>query len=154
MKKTKLTVLALTLVLALAFVAGCGGNEQPKPQAQAQQPQKQQDAHAGHVMPAGDPLPLMKDMEKGLQDMTKQVKAGQMMDAQKSAGQLASLADKVMPHMNDAAAQAGLKKAAGELRDAVGGAKVDQTVVEGKMKAMQEAMAQAMKNLQAGSHNH
>lgn len=153
MKKSTLTVLALALVLSLAFVAGCGGSDS-KPQTQAQQPQKQQDAHSSHAMPSGDPMPLMKDMDKSLQDMTKQVKAGQTMDAQKSAGQIASLADKVMPHMNDTAAKAGMQKAASELRDAVGGAKVDQTVVEGKMKAMQDAMAQAMKNLQAGSHNH
>lgn len=152
MKKSTLTVLALTLVLALAVVAGCGSSD-GKPQAQTQQPQ-QPDAHAGHAMPSGDPLPLMKDMEKNLQDMAKQVKAGQMMDAQKSAGQVAALADKVLPHMNDAAAKAGLQKAATGLRDAMGGAKVDQAVVEAAIKAMQEAMAQAVKNLQAGSHNH
>lgn len=153
MKKAKLTVLGLTLILAVAVVAGCGSGDSKSPQAAAQ-PQQQQDAHSGHSMPSGDPLPMMKDMDKNLQDMMKQVKAGQMMDAQKSAGQIAALADKVMPHMNDAAAKAGLQKAASELRDSVGGAKVDQTVVEARMKAMQDAMAQAMKNLQAGSHNH
>jgi ABC-type phosphate transport system substrate-binding protein len=152
MKKAKLTVLALALILAVAVVAGCGSGDGKSPQAA--QPQKQQDAHAGHAMPSGDPMPLMKDMDKNLQDMMKQVKAGQMMEAQKSAGQIAALADKVLPHMNDAAAKAGLQKAAGELRDSVGGAKVDQTVVETKLKALQGAMAPAMKNLQAGSHNH
>jgi len=76
------------------------------------------------------------------------------MDAQKSAGQIAALADKVIPHMSDATAKSAMLKAAGELRDSVGGAKIDQTVVEAKMKAMQDAMAQAMKNLQAGAHNH
>lgn len=152
MKKVKLAVLALTLILAVALLAGCGSSDN-KPQQQVQQPQKQQDAHSGHAMPSGDPLPMMKDMDKSLQDMMKHVKAGQMMDAQKSAGQIASLADKVMPHMNDAAAKAVMQKAASELRDSVGGAKVDQTVVEGKMKAMQDAMTQAMKNLQAGAHH-
>lgn len=152
MKKAKLTVLALGLILAAAVVAGCGSGDNKSPQAA--QPQKQQDAHSGHAMPSGDPMPLMKDMDKNLQDMMKQVKAGQMMDAQKSAGQIAALADKVLPHMNDAAAKAGLQKAAGELRDSVGGAKVDQTVVEAKLKALQGAMAPAMKNLQAGAHNH
>ncbi len=157
MKKSTLTVLALTLILALAVVAGCGGSDSKSQQAaqtQAQQPQKTADAQSGHAMPAGDPMPMMKDMDKSLQDMMKQVKAGQMMDAQKSAGQIAALADKVMPHMNDAAAKANMQKAANELRDSVGGAKIDQTVVEAKMKAMQDAMAQAMKNLQAGAHNH
>ncbi len=156
MKKSTLTVLVLALGLSLALVAGCGSSDS-KPQAQAQpqaqQPQKTQDGHSGHVMPSGDPMPMMKDMDKSVQDMMKQVKAGQMMDAQKSAGQIASMADKVMPHMNDAAAKAAIQKAAGELRDSVSGAKVDQTVVEGKIKAMQDAMAQAMKNLQSGSHH-
>ena len=152
MKRSTLTVLALTLILSLALIAGCGSSEKSQ---QAAQPQKQtQDAHSGHSMPSGDPMPMMKDMDKNLQDMMKQVKAGQMMDAQKTAGQIAALADKVMPHMNDAAAKSAMQKAAVELRDSVGGAKVDQTIVEAKMKAMQDAMAQSMKNLQAGAHNH
>ena len=152
MKRSTLTVLALLLILSLAVVAGCGSSDGKS--QQAAQPQKTQDAHSGHSMPSGDPMPMMKDMDKNLQDMMKQVKAGQMMDAQKSAGQIAALADKVMPHMNDAASKASMQKATSELRDSVSGAKVDQTVVEAKMKAMQDAMAQSMKNLQAGAHNH
>lgn len=152
MKKSTVTVLALTLILSLAVVAGCGSGDNKA--RQAAQPQKTQDARPGHSMPSGDPMPMMKDMDKSLQDMMKQVKAGQMMDAQKSAGQIAALADKVIPHMSDATAKSAMLKAAGELRDSVGGAKIDQTVVEAKMKAMQDAMAQSMKNLQAGTHNH
>ncbi len=152
MKKSTVTVLALALIFSLALVAGCGAGD-GEPQTQTQQPQKAPDGHAGHAMPSGDPMPLMKDMDKSLRDMARQVKAGQTMDAQKSAGQIASLADKVLPHMNDAAAKAGLQKAAGDLRDSVGGAKVDQTVVEARLKAMQDAMAQATKNLQTGSHH-
>lgn len=151
MKKSKSVVALLVLVLALAFAAGCGGSDS---QAPARQPAKTQDAHAGHSMPAGDPMPLMRDMDKAMQDMVKQVKAGQTMEAQKSAGQIASLADKVMPHMNDNAVREQMKKAAYDLGDAMNGAKVDQTVVEGKMKAMQDVMGPAMKNLQAGAHKH
>lgn len=149
MKKSKLIVLALTLLVALAFVAGCGSSDNKA----AQQPQKQQDAHAGHSMPSGDPMPMMKDMDKNLQDMMRQVKAGQMMDAQKSAGQIAGMADQVMPHMADAALKDKMQKAAYDLRDAMNSGKVDQTVVEGKMKNMQDVMAQTMKHLQSGSHN-
>jgi hypothetical protein len=147
MRKTKLMVLSLTLILALALVAGCGGSDS-KPQQQAQAPQAQMS------MPTGDPMPMMKDMDKNLQEMMKQVKAGQMMDAQKSAGQIASLADKVMPHMTDNAMREQMKKAAYDLRDTMNGAKVDQTVVEGKMKTMQDVMAMSMRNLQSGAHKH
>ena len=147
MKKTKLVVLSLTLILSLALAAGCGSSDN-KPQQQAQAPQAQMS------MPSGDPMPMMKDMDKNLQDMVKQVKAGQMMDAQKSAAQIASLADKVMPHMTDNALREQMKKAAYDLRDTMNGAKVDQTVVEGKMKTMQDVMAMSMRNLQSGAHKH
>lgn len=147
MKKTKLVVLSLMLILAVALVAGCGGSDN-KPQQQAQAPQAQMS------MPTGDPMPMMKEMDKNLQDMMKQVKSGQMMDAQKSAGQIASLADKVMPHITDNAMREQMKKAAYDLRDTMNGAKVDQTVVEAKMKTMQDVMAMSMRNLQSGAHKH
>lgn len=145
MKKLKLAVLALTLILAVVVVAGCGSSDS-KPQAQAPQAQM--------AMPSGDPMPMMKDMDKYLQDMMRQVKAGQMMDAQKSAGQIASLADKVMLHMTDNAMRDQMKKAAYDLRDAVNGAKVDQTVVEGRMQMMQDIMKRSVNHLQSQKHNH
>ena len=147
MRKTKFMALSLMIILALVLTAGCGGSDS-KPQQQAQAPQAQMS------MPSGDPMPMMKDMDKNLQEMVKQVKAGQMMDAQKSAGQIASLADKVMPHMTDNAMREQMKKAAYDLRDTMNGAKVDQTVVETKMKTMQDVMTQSMKNLQSGAHKH
>jgi hypothetical protein len=149
MKNWKLITLSLTIVTVLAFAAGCGSSD-----SKSQQPAQQQDMHAGHSMPSGDPVPMMKDMDKSLQDMMKQVKAGQMMDAQKSAGQIASIAEKVMPHMANNALKEQLQKAAYDLRDTVNGGKVDQTVVESKMKTMQDVMGQALKDLQSGSHNH
>jgi hypothetical protein len=145
MKSAKLTVLALALILALVFVAGCGGSD-AKPQAQAPQAQMS--------MPSGDPMPMIKDMDKNLQDMMRQVKAGQMMDAQKSAGQIASIADKVMPHMTDNAMRDQMKKAAYDLRDAVNGAKVDHTAVESRMQTMQDIMKRSVDHLQSQKHNH
>ena len=152
MKKTKLIVLGLTLVIVLAFVAGCGSSDTKSQQPQQQQ-QQQQNAHASHSMPSGDPMPKMKDMDKAMQDMMKQVKAGQIMDAQKSSSLLAGTADKVVPHISDAALKDKFQKAAYDLRDTMNNGKVDPTVIEGKLQAMQEVMKQASANLQSGSHN-
>lgn len=153
MKKSRIILLGFTLVIALAFVAGCGSNDTKAPQPQQQQSQ-QQNAHASHSMPSGDPMPMMKDMEKAMQDMMKQVKAGQTMDAQKSSSLLASTADKLAPHVSDSALQDKFKKVAYDLRDTMNNGKVDPTVVEGKVQALQEVMKQVNANLQSGSHGH
>ena len=145
MKKVKLIVLSLALILTLAFVAGCGGGD-GKPQQQAPQAQTS--------MPSGDPMPMMKDMDKNMQDMLRQVKAGQMMEAQKSAAQVAGLADKVMPHMTDGNLKGQMQKAAYDLRDTMNSGKVDQTVIEGKMQAMQDIMKRSVNHLQSQKHNH
>lgn len=145
MKNTKLILLSLILILALALVAGCGGSDS-KPQLQAPKAQSS--------MPAGDPMPMMKDMDASMQEMMKQVKAGQMMEAQKSAAQMAGMADKVMPHMTDSALKEQMKKAAYDLRDTMNGGKADQTVIEEKMKAMQDIMKRSVNHLQSQKHNH
>lgn len=143
MKKSKLLVVSAVLIVALALVAGCGGGaDKGKEPAKIVQ----------NSMPAGDPMPMMKDMEHQVRDMSKHLKAGQMMDAQRLATQIASAADKVTPHMTDAALKDKMQKAAYDLRDTMNGAKVDQTVVEAKLKTMQEVMQQATGHLQSVSH--
>ncbi|MDR7868861.1 MAG: hypothetical protein RIN56_18865 [Sporomusaceae bacterium] len=146
MKKSKLIIISLALILSLVVVAGCGGAGDSKPQQQAPKAQSS--------MPTGDPMPMMKDMDASMQDMLKQVKAGQMMEAQKSAAQMAGMADKVMPHMTDSALKEQMKKAAYDLRDTMNGGKADQTVIEEKMKAMQDIMKRTVNNLQSQKHNH
>jgi cytochrome c556 len=143
MKKSKLLVVSAVLIVALALVAGCGGGAD-----KGKEPAKT----AQHSMPAGDPMPMMKDMGQQVQDMSRHLKAGQMMDAQRLATQVASTADKVTPHMTDAALKEKMQKAAYDLRDTMNGAKIDQTVVEAKLKTMQEVMQQATGHLQSVSH--
>lgn len=151
MKKTKLIVLSLSLLIILALVAGCGSNDT---KAQQPQQQQQQNAHSSHSMPSEDPMPMMKDMDKTMQDMMKQVKAGQTMDAQKSSSMLASTADKLSPHISDAALKDKFQKVTYDLRETMNNGKVDPTAVEGKLQAMQEVMKQVSANLQSGSHGH
>lgn len=145
MKKSKLIVISLTLILALAVVAGCGSND-GKPQPAAPKAQSS--------MPSGDPMPMMKDMDASMQDMIKQVKAGQLMEAQKAAAQMAGMADKVMPHMTDSALKEQMQKAAYDLRDTMNGGKADQTVIEAKMQVMQDIMKRSLNHLQSQKHNH
>lgn len=151
MKKTKLIVLGFSLLIALAFVAGCGSSDNKTQQPQQTQ---QQNAHSSHSMPNEDPMPMMKDMEKTMQDMMKQVKAGQTMDAQKSSSMLAGMADKLALHISDSALQDKFKKAVYDLRDTMNNGKVDPAAVEGKLQLVQEVMKEVNANLQTGSHGH
>ena len=97
-------------------------------------------------------MPMMKDMDKALQDVVKQVKAGQTMDAQKSASQLVGITDKVMPHMMDAGLKENLRKAATDIKEVVNSGKADPSAIEDKVKAMQEIMKQTTTHLQSMSH--
>ncbi len=154
MKKTRLLLGTVALILALALAAGCGSNN-----SKAQQPQPQQQSHdqmdmSGSMnMPKGNPTPVLKDLDKNLQDMTRQIKAGQTMDAQKSAAQIAGLADKLLPHMMDTALKDRFRQAAYDLRDTMNNGKADQTVVEGKLKTLQALLAPVTKDLQSMTHN-
>jgi hypothetical protein len=152
MKKSKVLFGALSVVVVMSLVAGCGSSE--KPAAQAPAAQQQASGHEGHSMsmPKEDPMPFMKDMDKALQDTVKQVKAGQTMDAQKSAAQLVSSAEKVLPHMMDNGLKDSLRKNAAEIKELVNSGKADPAALEGKVKAMQEVMKQTTAHLQSMSH--
>ncbi len=152
MKKSKVLFGVLAIVTVMSLVAGCGSSEKTATKPPASQ--EQASGHQGHsaTMPKEDPMPMMKDLDKSLQDVVKQVKAGQTMDAQKSAAQLVSTTDKVMPHMMDAGLKDKLRKAAVEIKDSVNSGKADPSALEGKVKAMQEFMKQTTTHLQSMSH--
>lgn len=153
MKKSKAVLGILAISVVMSLITGCGSSEKPAAQAPPSQEQAA-GGHQGHsaAMPKEDPMPMMKDLDKSLQDVVKQVKAGQTMDAQKSAAQLVSTTDKVMPHMMDAGLKDKLRKAAVEIKDSVNSGKTDPSALEGNVKAMQELMKQTITHLQTMSH--
>lgn len=153
MKRSKLVFGILAITVAAAFITGCGSSEKPTAQQPASQ-QQQALSHAGHsvAMPKEDPMPMMKDLDKDLQDIMKQVKAGQTMEAQKSAGHMMGMVDKVMPHMMDNGLKDNLRKAAADIKDNVNSGKADPAALEGKVKAMQDIMKQTTTHLQSMSH--
>ncbi len=159
MKKNKLIVGILFITVALILVTGCGSSEK---QAASQPPASQQTSghegmnmsgHENMSMPKGDPMPMMKDMDKGLQDVVKQVKDGKTMDAQKTAIQLVSTTEKIMPHMMDAELKEKLSKAIADLKDSVNSGKIDPAALDVKVKTMQELMKQATTDIQSMNHN-
>lgn len=153
MKKSKLIVGALALMVSAVLFAGCSSSGKPAAQPPAAQEQ-QASGHAGHsaTMPKEDPMPMMKDMDKDLQTIMKQVKAGQTMDAQKSTSHMMGLVDKVMPHMMDDGLKNNLRKAAADIKDSVNSGKTDPAAIEGKIKSMQGIMKQTTTHLQSMSH--
>lgn len=160
MKKSKVILGILALTLILVLIAGCGSSEKPA----ANQPaaghdmknmtETQAASHDMHSMqmPKEDPMPMMKDMDQQLKDLMKQVKSGQTMEAQKTAGQITGLTDKVIPHMMDAGLKDRLQKSAADIKDTVNAGKMDPGAMESKVSAMQEIMKQTTAHLQTMSH--
>ena len=147
MRKGKVLLVGLAIAGLTILAAGCGSTEK-----QAAKPPATQQSAAGHeghsmTMPKEDPMPTMKDMDKALQDVVKQVKAGQMMDAQKSAAQLTSTVEKVMPHMMDAELKEKLLKTATDIKGSVNSGKTDPGAIEEKAGAMQTIMKQTTTHL-------
>ena len=152
MRKGKVLLVGLAIAGLTILAAGCGSTEK-----QAAKPPATQQSAAGHeghsmTMPKEDPMPTMKDMDKALQDVVKQVKAGQMMDAQKSAAQLTSTVEKVMLHMMDAELKEKLLKTATDIKGSVNSGKTDPGAIEEKAGAMQTIMKQTTTHLQSMSH--
>ena len=153
MRKGKVLLVGLAIAGLTILAAGCGSTEK-----QAAKPPATQQSAAGHeghsmTMPKEDPMPTMKDMDKALQDVVKQVKAGQIMDAQKSAAQLTSTVEKVMPHMMDAELKEKLLKTATDIKGSVNSGKTDPGAIEEKAAAMQTIMKQTTTHLQSMSHS-
>lgn len=161
MKKSKVVLGILALTLVLVLVAGCGSAEKPaatQPVADhgmKSMPEANQAAgHDAHSMqmPKDDPMPMMKDMDQQMKDLMKQVKSGQTMEAQKTAGQIMGLTDKVMPHMMDNGLKERLRQSASDIKDAVNAGKMDPGAMESKVSTMQEIMKQTTSHLQTMSH--
>lgn len=152
MKKSKAAAGILGLTLVMALVAGCGSAEKPAtPPPQAAQQTGGHDSHSMQ-MPKEDPMPMMKDMEQQTKDLMKQVKAGQTMDAQKTASQIVNLTDKVMPHMMDNGLKDRLKQSATDIKNTVNSGKMDPGAMENKVKTMQEIMKETTSHLGTMTH--
>lgn len=158
MKKSKVVLGILALTLVVALVGGCSSSEK---KAAPQQPASQQasghegmdmSSHEKMAMPKEDPMPMMKDMDQNLQDLMKQAKTGQTMEAQKTAGQLANTTEKIMPHMMDNGLKDSLRNAAGDIKNTVNSGKMDPSAIESKVKAMQEIMKRTTADLQSMKH--
>ena len=151
MKKSKILLGILSLTLVVVLVAGCGSAEKPAATPPAAQQATGHDAHSAQ-MPKEDPMPMMKDMDQKLQNLMKQVKAGQTMDAQKTAGEIMSTTDKVMLHMMDNNLKETFRQSAAEIKETVNSGKMDPGTMEIKVKAMQEVMKQTTAHLQTMTH--
>jgi len=157
MKKSKVVVGILSMTVILALVTGCGSNDKPAaPQAAAGQAADHKgmdmSGHENMSMPKEDPMPIMKTMDQQLLDLMKQVKAGQTMEAQRTAGLLSSTTEKIMPHMMDNGLKDSLRSAAGDIKTTVNSGKIDSSVMDSKVKAMQEIMTKTTAHLQTMPH--
>lgn len=163
MKKSKVVLGILALTLVVVLVAGCSSSEKTAVNPPAaghdmkNMPANGGEQAAGHdthsmQMPKDDPMPMMKEMDQQTKDLMKQVKSGQTMEAQKTAGQIVGLTDKVMPHMMENGLKDRLKQSAMDIKDTVNAGKMDPGAMESKVNIMQEIMKETTAHLQTMSH--
>lgn len=155
--KSKLVTGIMVMTATVALITGCGSSDKPTAQAPAAQQQASGDMKGNDManmnMPKGDPMPFVKDVDKELQDIVKQVKAGQTMDAQQTAGMLVATTEKIIPHMMNDGLKANLRKAVTDMKESVNSGKADPESIESKAKAMQDTMKQVTTDLQSMKHN-
>jgi hypothetical protein len=111
-------------------------------------------AQSGHdaSMAKENPVPFTRDMDKAAQDIVSRVKAGRSMDAQSSVSQLSATADKLLPHITDAALKDQVKTLVGEIKTSVNSGSPDVFELEDKVQELQTALEQVRKKLQGMSH--
>ncbi len=156
--KSKLIIGMMAMTITMVLVAGCGSSDKSTAQPPAAQ-QASGDAKGNDMgnmnmnMPKGDPTPLVKDVDKELQDIVRQVKAGQTMDAQQTAGMLVATTEKIIPHMMNDSLKAKLRSAVTDIKENVNSGKANPESIEGKAKALQDTMKQVTTDLQSMKHN-
>jgi hypothetical protein len=157
LKKAKIVLGSIALILTVSLAAGCGSSQSSTQAAQQPAQQSASQDHSAHnmpnhSMPAGDPMPLIADLEKQLADVAAKQKAGQAADAQKSSAQLVQTVEKVAPHIMDDGLKNKIRQSAASLKDAVHAAKVDQANVDAKIKDLQDTLPKVKEDL--NSHKH
>lgn len=157
MKKAKVVLGSIAVVLTVSLAAGCGSSQSTsqKNQQPAQQSLSQDHSShnmSNHSMPAGDPMPLIVDLEKQLADVIANGKKGQAADTQKSSAQLVKTVEKVAPHIMEDGLKSKIRQSAAALKDAVHAVKVDQADVDSKIKEIQDVLPKVKDDLKSHKH--
>jgi predicted nucleic acid-binding Zn-ribbon protein len=98
-------------------------------------------------MPNEDPSVFIKNIDKAVQDVMNQVKAGRTMDAQKSVSQLADGVEKLLPHVTDAVLKDRLENASNEIKNSVNSAQPDIFDLEDMAQELQDVTKQVAEQL-------
>lgn len=151
--KKKFALLAIVAAFA-ALVAGCGQEKAAQPSTPPKASAPAASEHSGHsqTMPKEDPFPVAQDMKKVLADITAQVNAGQIMEAQKSVGNLEGLSGRLLPHMMDEGLKNELQQATKAVGSAINTGKVDGAAVEKAVQAADATLQKTVDHLKTMSH--
>lgn len=95
-----------------------------------------------------DPAPFIRDMEKAARDTVNQVKAGRVMDARGSVSRLTGAADKVAPHITDAALKEKLLGTVKGIKALTNAGSPDLFDLEDKEVELQDTLRQVLETLQ------
>ena len=143
---------ALSMVLLVAasvMINGCGKKEQPQAQQpqQTQQQHQQQHQQMNHTME--DPVPVINQMNQTISDVDTKAKANQWTQAKLSAGNLASLNQRLYPHFSDTAFRDKLQRSIAALHEEVSKATPDQSAVTSQIQNIQTMLKEAPNKMMA-----
>ena len=102
----------------------------------------------GAGMAKEDPVPFTRDIEKAADDILSQLKAGKTMDARNSVSRLGTAADKLTPHITDAALKKRLTGAVNDIKTLAAAKSPDIFDLEDKVDALRPVLEETRKKLQ------
>ncbi|MDR2587953.1 MAG: hypothetical protein LBC67_00865 [Spirochaetales bacterium] len=99
-----------------------------------------------------DPLPFLASMDKAAEEIVRYVKEGRALDAQGSLSRLQSAADKVLPHVTDAALKEKLRSSSARVKAIASSVGPDVFELEDTVETLQTAVQAAREKLRGMAH--
>jgi hypothetical protein len=102
----------------------------------------------GAGMTKEDPIPFTRDIEKAADDILSQLKTGKTMDARSSVSRLTTAADKLTPHITDAALKKRITATVNDVKTIAAMRSPDLLDLEDKVEVLRTITAETREKLQ------
>ncbi|MDU4962450.1 MAG: hypothetical protein E6X17_17480 [Sporomusaceae bacterium] len=147
MSNKKTVIFSLALILLLTIVSGCGssGDQAAKPQPSQQ---------AASSMPNEDPLPIVADLTRKLNDTAAMVKAEKLPEAKTIAAGALKTHERLTVHITDAKLKTTLAASVKAVSEAVNADPVSRPAAEARLAEALAAVKQAGEVLKDHQHQH
>ena len=146
---SKLVITKLTVVLLSALFA-IGAGQIATAQSHGGSGTGGSTGSGGHGagMTKEDPVPFTRDIEKAADDILNQLKTGKTMDARNSVSRLSTAADKLTPHITDAALKKRLTDTVNDIKTITAARSPGLLDLEDKVEVLRPILEEAREKLQ------